>query len=149
MVTETTESTATTPLETTPISKMLLEEICDFLADCKRRYKFNNNWDNTLNVLGILTSVAIVAAGVFDNGKLSAILGGFVAALVTAQRAFPFGQRTIFYRNLIGQTQNLTSQCRFGTVEQSKAIQMLNNLRLDFAQQLPRGTTVKVDDSTH
>lgn len=131
--------------ESKPVSEMLLQEVCDFLSDCKHRYKFNNNWDNTLNAFGILTSVAIVGSGVFNDGPLSAMLGGFVAAIVTAQRAFPFSQRSVFYRNLIGQTQNLLSECKFGIIDQRKAIQSLNSLRLDFAQQLPRGTSFEPD----
>ena len=37
-----------------------------------------------------------------------------MAAIVTAQRAFPFGSRVQFYRVLVGQTANLVTDVRTG-----------------------------------
>ncbi len=65
---------------------------------------------------------------------------GLIAA-VTAQRAFPFNQRLIFYRNLIGQAQNLYADCAYGDLKLSAAMAVMKGLRLDFAQQFPRGAT--------
>lgn len=75
----------------------------------------------------------------FGSLKSIAILGSLVAALVTAQRAFPFGPRAQFYRVLIGQTANLMTDLQAG-LPVSSAVATLKTLRLDFAQQLPRGT---------
>jgi hypothetical protein len=75
----------------------LTTEVEGFLDDCKQRYRFNSYWDNVLNAAGILLSVAIIAAGVWNAAKLATDLGGFVASIVTAQRAFPFGQRLRLY----------------------------------------------------
>src|SRR5262249_31703945 len=86
---------------------VLLKEIDEFVVECDQRCEFNTHWDNVMNAAGILLSVMIVAAGVFGSSRISAILGGSVAAIVTAQRAFPFNQRLLFYRNLLGQARNL------------------------------------------
>jgi hypothetical protein len=120
-----------------------ITDVCQFKADCEWRYAFNSRLDNTLNVLGILLSLGIIAAGVYNQGKLSAVLGGLVAALVTMQRAFPFNQRTTFYRNLIGQIQNRHMDLKYGFANSEQASATLKALRLDFAQQLPRGTSFK------
>jgi hypothetical protein len=129
----------------TPISSELIKEMEDFVVDCQRRCTFNSRWDNALNVCGILLSVLIIAAGVFKQSELSAILGGLVAAIVTAQRAFPFNQRMTFYRMLMGQAQNLVMEARNGVLALDPAIRTMKTLRLDFAQQLPRGSTFRND----
>src|SRR5579875_1879357 len=110
-----------------------LASLCAFRDDCQKRYKFNSNCDNILNISGIILSVAIVAAGVYEWSKAAAILGAIVAAVVTAQRAFPFNQRATFYRNLIGQAQNLYADCEYGGLKTADALNVLKSLRLDFA----------------
>jgi hypothetical protein len=110
------------------------------------RYKFNSRWDNALNIIGLVISVGIVAAGIYQRGAVAAILGAFVSAIVSAQRAFPFGPRANFYRMLIGQAENLCTQIEQGLLEKQAAVAGLNSLRLDFAQQFPRGNTFKPDD---
>jgi hypothetical protein len=44
----------------------------------------------SLNVFGIMVSICIVIADVFNKGLLSAILGGIVAGTVAPQQALPF-----------------------------------------------------------
>src|SRR5262245_21724937 len=94
----------------------LIAEVEAFKEDCAHRYKFNSRWDNVLTVFGIMLSVAIAAAGTFNEVKTATILGALVSAVVTAQRAFPFGQRAMFYRVLIGQSANLLSDLRAGLI---------------------------------
>jgi len=126
----------------------LCDEIRQFHDDCSKRYAFNSRWDNVLNVTGILLSVGIVASGIYQRGAISAILGAFVAAIVSAQKAFPFGQRTSFYRILMGQSSNLETDVAQGLVSKQDAVTILKSLRLDFAQQLPRGSTFNSADSS-
>jgi hypothetical protein len=111
-----------------------------FQEDCDERYRFNSRWDNALNAGGILLSVCIITAGVYNRSDISTILGGLVAAIVTAQRAFPFGQRAIFYRVLIGKVKNLQTDLSNGLVTAEATANSLKALRLDYAQQLPIGT---------
>lgn len=130
-------------------SAALRDEIQSFIDQCSARQRFNSRWDTTLNVFGIALSIGIVVAGVFNQGPVSAILGGVVAGTVAAQRAFPFAQRTLFYRNLLGLAENLKTDSTQGLVPVKDTVALLKSLRLDFAQQLPRGTTFKagpVDD---
>jgi hypothetical protein len=122
-------------------SPELVIEITSFLTDCKARYRFNNAWDVTLTVLGILLSIAVVAAGFAKKPIISALLGAIVAAVVTAQKAFPFGQRANFYRLLIGQSQNLITRASQALIAKSDVVNVLTSLRMDFAQQLPRGSS--------
>jgi len=124
----------------------LLAEVNAFLDDCQHRLAFNTRWDNMLNVAGIVLSVAIIASGAFELSKLTSILGGLVAAIVTAQRAFPFGSRVQFYRVLVGQTENLITDVRTGAPLPTVAT-TLKSLRLDFAQQLPRGSSFNTDET--
>jgi hypothetical protein len=130
---------------TTTNPPALLEEVQKFVTDCAARYRFNSRWDTALNVFGILVSLCIVAAGVLNKAGLAAILGGIVAGTVAAQRAFPFGQRVLFYRNLLGLAENLRTDVAQGLISPKDAVATLKSLRLDFAQQLPRGTTFKED----
>jgi hypothetical protein len=123
----------------------LLAEVNAFLADCQHRLAFNTRWDNLLNVAGIVLSVAIIASGAYETSRLTTILGGLVAAIVTAQRAFPFGPRAQFYRVLVGQTANLLTDAKAGATPSTVAT-TLKSLRLDFAQQLPRGSSSKSDE---
>ena len=123
------------------VRQLVLEEVRTFQTECEHRYRFNARWDNLLNIGGITLSVAIIAAGTYGRADISAILGGFVAALVTAQRAFPVGQRALFYRVLISQSANLVSDLTVGSAKTTEAVATLKTLRLDFAQQLPRGST--------
>ena len=123
----------------------LIAEVNAFLADCQYRLKFNTRWDNLLNVAGILLSVAIIASGAFEMSRLTTVLGGLVAAIVTAQRAFPFGSRAQFYRVLVGQTANLLTDAKAGA-QASAVAATLKTLRLDFAQQLPRGSSFKTEE---
>ena len=126
----------------------LLTEVKAFHQDCQQRLEFNTRWDNMLNISGIVLSVAIIASGAFEMSKTTTVLGGLVAAIVTAQRAFPFGSRVQFYRVLVGQTENLMTDIRSGTPLASAAA-TLKSLRLDFAQQLPRGSSFTANDSKH
>jgi hypothetical protein len=121
-------------------SSSLLREIVEFHEDCNRRYRFNSRWDNVLNAGGLLLSVCIIAAGVRNRSDISTILGGLVAAIVTAQRAFPFGQRAIFYRVLIGKARNLQTDLANSLVTGDAAANLLKALRLDYARQLPLGS---------
>lgn len=130
-----------------PVDDALVREIEEFRDDCRRRYKFNNRWDIVLSVLGILLSIAVVAAGFLKRPEISAILGALVGAVVTAQKAFPFGQRAIFYRLLIGQSDNLITRARYHQYDKKEAISTLVTLRMDFAQQLPRGSTAQGSDT--
>lgn len=129
-----------------PDADALLAEVNEFYRDCQHRLAFNTRWDNMLNVAGIVLSVAIIASGAFELSRLTTILGGLVAAIVTAQRAFPFGLRMQFYRVLVGQTANLLTDIHAGGPLSATA-QTLKTLRLDFAQQLPRGSSFKSDDA--
>jgi hypothetical protein len=131
---------------TTADPKALLTEVNAFLIDCQHRLAFNTRWDNMLNVAGIALSVAIIASGAFEMSKLTTVLGGLVAAIVTAQRAFPFGSRVQFYRVLVGQTENLITDARTGAPVSTVAA-TLKSLRLDFAQQLPRGSSFTTDET--
>lgn len=124
----------------------LLTEVKAFHQDCQQRLEFNTRWDNMLNISGIVLSVAIIASGAFEMSKTTTVLGGLVAAIVTAQRAFPFGSRVQFYRVLVGQTENLMTDIRSGAPLASAAT-TLKSLRLDFAQQLPRGSSFTANDS--
>ncbi len=117
----------------------LLKELDTFIVDCQNRYRFNSRSDTALNILGIAVSVAIVLAGVLEMPKVSAVLGGIVGALVSAQRAFPFAQRANFYRNLVGQVQNLSTETSQALTSIKDSVKALGALRLDYAQQLPRG----------
>jgi len=122
------------------------EEVKAFAVECEKRYLFNSRWDNALNISGILLSVGIVASGVYQRGAVAAILGAFVAAIVSAQKAFPFGQRASFYRILVGQSANLQTDIEQNLVRKPGAVAILKSLRLDFAQQLPRGSTFNSAD---
>lgn len=126
-------------------TQALLEEVRVFRSDCARRYGFNNRWDVVLSTVGILLSVAVVAAGFFKRPEISAILGAIVGAVVTSQKAFPFGQRARFYRLLIGQADNLATCIGQDLWTKQQAVAVLATLRMDFAQELPRGTTTVQD----
>ena len=119
----------------------LLVETEQFRANCQRRYRFNNAWDVTLSIAGLLLSIAIVAAGFLRRPEISAILGAVVAAVLSAQKAFPFGQRVMFYRVLSGQGENLVTRIKQGLLTTGDAVNQLSNLRTEFAQQLPRGSS--------
>ena len=118
----------------------LIQEIEEFVKLAQNNYDFNSRADTALNVVGIMVSVAIVAAGVYQRSDLATILGALVAAIVTAQRAFPFNQRWQFYRTLWSQSRNLATKARAGVISADQALTALASLRLDFAQQIPRGT---------
>src|SRR5262249_41073405 len=126
----------------------LIGEIQNLYSDCTARYRFNNRWDVFLTVLGILLSIGVVAAGFANSPFVSAILGAIVAAVVTAQKAFPFGQRANFYRLLIGQSRNLITRASQGLLGKSDVVNTLSSLRMDFAQQLPRGSSSSQPNSS-
>ena len=126
-------------------TQFFLEEVRTFRSDCTRRYAFNNRWDVVLSTVGILLSIAVVAAGFFKRPEISAILGAIVGAVVTSQKAFPFGQRARFYRLLIGQADNLATFLGQDLWTRQQAVAVLATLRMDFAQELPRGTTTAQD----
>jgi hypothetical protein len=131
----------------TTFTSELSNEIDVFVSDCSDKYYFNSRWDNVLNICAITLSLGVVSAGVFGYSAVAAILGAIIAAMVSAQRAFPFGQRAVFYRNLVGQAQNLRTDLRQSLIPAKDAVALLKTLRLDFAQQLPRGTTSIPDHS--
>jgi hypothetical protein len=128
-----------------PIPQSLISEIAQLQQMCEKRYKFNSFWDNVMILLGLAVSLGIVASGLYNRSHISAMLGGLVTAIVTAQRAFPFNQRWQFYRNLDGQAQNLLTEARNGVINLEQAITTLKALRLDFAQQIPRGSSTRSD----
>lgn len=132
-----------------PAPADLIAEIKVFEQDSCARYKFNNRWDVVLSILGILLSIAVVAAGFIPRTPwLTSILGAIVAAVVTAQKAFPFGQRAAFYRIIIGQSRNLRTRSEQKVIDKVTVVNSLSSLRMDFAQQLPRGSSVQASDQT-
>ena len=134
-------STSNGPAPTPGDSDPILTELRDFRAQCETRYTFNNRWDVFLTVGGIAVGVGVVAAGANEASKTSTILVAIVTAILSAQRAFPFGQRAQFYRALIGQAANLQTDVANNLTTAAVAATTLKSLRLDFAQQLPRGST--------
>jgi hypothetical protein len=127
----------------------LIQEIEDFKKLCERRYVFNSRWDTILTTLGVLISICVVAAGVYEKSKWAAILGGFVTAIVSAQRAFPFNQRWQFYRLLESQAENLLTEARNGILTLDQTIATMKAMRLDFAQQIPRGSSFRSDSGAN
>jgi hypothetical protein len=130
-----------------PIPQDLIQEIEEFRKCCHNRYRFNSFWDNVLTVLSIGVALAIVACGLWELGKYSALLGGLMTALVTAQRAFPFNQRWQFYRLLNSQAENLLTDAKQGVITLQQAVITLKTMRLDFAQQIPRGASAQQPDN--
>ncbi len=118
-----------------------LQEVLSFRDDCLKRYQFNNRLATFLTTMGLLLSAAVVSVGFLHHPEITAILGGLVGALVTAQRAFPFDQRASFYRLLIGQTENLVTRMQLDLLTVQHAADLFTSLRMDYAQELPRGTT--------
>jgi hypothetical protein len=123
----------------------ILTEIKTFSEQCEARFRFNNKWDVLLTAGGILLGVGVVAAGVYNQPQLASILGAFITAVVSVQRAFPFGQRAQFYRALMGQAANLRTDVNNNLTTEAVAANTLKSLRLDFAQQLPRGGAAATD----
>jgi len=133
------------PAAAPPVPSPLIAEVEAFKTDCESRYRFNSKCDNALNVFGLLLSVAIIAAGVYKQSEIATILGGLVAAVVSAQRAFPVAQRMYFYRSMVSQSANLITEINAGTITTQRAIDVLKSLRLDFALQLPRGNSFNAE----
>jgi len=130
-----------------PVPDKLVTEIAAFRDLCWMRYRFNSRCDNLLNIAGIFVSVAIVVAGIFNRGVIAAVLGGVVTALVSANRAFPFNQRWQFYRILHSQTENLLTDATNQLVTLDHAAAALKSMRLDFAQQIPRGSGFRSEEN--
>ncbi len=126
----------------------LLPELTEFQRDCEHKHRFNARWNNAMNIFGLVLGISIVTAGVFDRSGLAAVLGAMVSAIVSAQRAFPFGTRAQFYRSLIAQVENLRSEITFGLQSVENSVQVLAVLRLDFARQFPQGSSFKATDTT-
>jgi hypothetical protein len=118
-------------------------EMCDFHSNCLNRYKFNNRWDICMTILAIVLSIGTVAAGFTNRPIFTGTLGAAMSAIVTAQKAFPFGQRAAFYRLLIGQAEILMTQHAQHLLTPKEAVDRLSSLRMDFAQQLPRGSSAQ------
>src|SRR5882757_2099986 len=112
----------------TPIPQDLVQEIEEFRKCCLSRYRFNSFWDNVLIVLSITVAMAIVACGIWELGKYSALLGGLMTALVSAQRAFPFNQRWQFYRLLNSQAENLLTDAKQGVITLQQAVTTLKTM---------------------
>lgn len=132
-----------------PIPQDLIQEIEEFRKCCHSRYRFNSFWDNMLNLLSMSVALGIIACGVYKAAEYAALLGGVMTALVSAQRAFPFNQRWQFYRLLNGQAENLLTDARQGVVTLAQTVTALKTMRLDFAQQIPRGATVQHGNGTN
>jgi hypothetical protein len=130
-----------------PAPADLIEEIKAFELDSCVRYKFNNRWDIVLSVIGILLSIAVIGAGFLNRPWISAVLGAIVGAVITAQKAFPFGSRAAFYRILIGQARNLLTRASQKVTDKNAVVNTLGSLRMDFAQQLPRGSSAQSSDT--
>ena len=142
---------APTPTPPTPpagsIPQGFIVEVEEFQKLCDERYRFNSRWDNILNALGVIVSLAIVAAGIYKYSEYAALLGGLITAIVSAQRAFPFAQRWQFYRILNSQAENLLTDVKNSNITLDKAIATMKTMRLDFAQQIPRGSSFRSDGS--
>lgn len=128
-----------------PIPQGLIKEIDDFRELCNQRYRFNSRWDNVLNVVGIAVSIGIIACGIYKWNDYAALLGGVMTAIISAQRAFPFNQRWQFYRTLDSQAENLLTEARNSVLTLEQAITTMKAMRLDFAQQIPRGSSFRSD----
>jgi hypothetical protein len=137
-----------TPVPTpAPVPEDLIREIEEFRICCHSRYRFNSFWDNVLNMLSMGVALGIIACGIYRLGAWSAMLGGVMTALVSAQRAFPFNQRWQFYRLLNSQAENLLTDSKQGVITLQQAVTTLKAMRLDFAQQIPRGSSLQQPDS--
>jgi hypothetical protein len=131
------------------IPEELIQQVDEFRQLCCSRYKFNSGCDNATIISGILISLGVVVCGIYNQPKIAAILGGLTTAVVSAQRAFPFGQRWQFYRLLESQADNLLMEARAGTVTVDQLIATMKSMRMDFAQQIPRASSARSDSDAH
>jgi hypothetical protein len=136
----------TSPDQAPTFPQGLIQEIEDFQKLCDERYRFNSHWDTILNAVGVAVSLGIVAAGVYKKSEYAALLGGLITAIISAQRAFPFGQRWQFYRLLNSQAENLLMEAKHNVIGREQAIAAMKAMRLDFAQQIPRGSSFQSTD---
>jgi len=124
------------------VGEELIAEVTTFRQLCEKSYRFNVRWDTTLNVTGVLLSIAIVAAGVSKLAGISAILGAVVTAIITLQRAFPFGERLTFYRVLTGKAENLEMELKEGLLGKKAGATQLAELRLEWSERHPKGASI-------
>jgi hypothetical protein len=117
-------------------------QIDAFIGLYQRRHgnNFTVNW--ILIVLNLLLVTAIVIAGVYDKGKIAAVLGVFNGLVIGIQSAFAVGSRAQFQRTLAGAAVRLRSDLHFRVTTQAEFYTIydaFNRLRDRADSELPQG----------
>jgi hypothetical protein len=120
----------------------LTQKIRAFRKDNKIKHG-GNYWGNTtLIYLSIFLSASVTIAGIFDEGRLAAILGVILSILLTIQNAFPINYKAEFYRILMAEADNLLIDIEFDTMTQENFNRIKNRFKVltkYAAVNLPKG----------
>lgn len=100
----------------------------------------NINWWQSylLGVLALLSSSAVVVAGMYDKGRWSALLGLFTSFLLAYERFDPSEAKSQFYREIRTQAQRLQRDLLFHRRRLEEIHAEYEVLELNLAKQIPR-----------
>jgi hypothetical protein len=98
-----------------------------------------NWWQNyILGVLALLSSIAVVVAGMYEQGKLSALFGLFTSFLLAFERFDPSDAKAQFYREIRAQAKCLLRDLQDNSKKPEDIRAVLDILELNLAKQIPR-----------
>jgi hypothetical protein len=120
----------------------LTKEVESFRAQHVRQRKINWTFNLILIGAGILLSIAVIVAGIYDEGKIAAVLGALTAAAIAAQNAIAAGEKAEFYRVVCAEAENLLDELRYlvdTNREFETTVRTFEALRKHAATALPRG----------
>jgi len=120
----------------------LTKQIDTFIGRYQRRHRNNFTVNGVLIVLSLLLVAAIVIFGMYDKGKIAAVLGVFNGLVIGIQSAFALGSKAQFQRILAGTAVRLRSdlQVRVTTLAEFSTVYDAFNSLCDRADsELPQG----------
>ena len=115
---------------------------CQHIKTKSKRYGYGNT---VLVLLGIVISAAITGVSIFELGRIAAILGVILAALIAIQQAWPLGELGFFYRICAADLDTLdTSMLTVDNqVELEKTVEKFNVIKRYIAANPPRNDGLK------
>lgn len=120
----------------------LANEIEDFVEDHRRAYRVNYFLSVAVIVVGLLLSAGVTISGILDLGKVSAVLGVFIAVMIGLQGSLAIGEKADFNRMMIAEGRILVSRLKF-EVDNEREFRSVRRrfeiLRRHAAASLPKG----------
>lgn len=102
------------PVDSSKVKALVLE-IETFHQHQEQLRRLNSAYNIGFTITALALSAGIIFAGVYNKGRIAAVLGSLVTIVISVQSIFPVADREEYYRVLVAQSENVLDDLNYKT----------------------------------